>query len=389
MKRIMVLSTLGMMLALAVANFPEARDLDGHEETLDRAQASWNALVQYMSALSQPGLFVAAPGTTTVADVWPHSQIMHAALDLSMLTGDQSSFDQTVQALAAYKLANAYTAYAPTVHPSPGQSRFWDDNGVTGLALIQAVYQTANPQQYLDMVTEMWPFILTGQASDGGVYWHEGDPQPKRGLSATGSTTELALRLHLATGRADRASPYLTFALLNDQWLNAHLRAPQGFYWNSWYDNPADNPCDPDPSMPPNLCPWMFTYNQGMAIGSDVLFYRITGQRQYLTRAIQTANAALDFFTPDLLWTQAAPFNAIFFRNLLVLDHFAHDPRYRRTLKQYLDRAWREAREPSTGLFRLGGIGVYGGTFGSIDQAAFVQMFTLLGWPRERLQDLT
>lgn len=348
-----------------------------------RAQATWDSLVQHLSVPYQPGLFFEDLQTGQLAYVWPHSQILHAALDLALLTQDESSFDQTVQGLAQYKLVNAYTAYAPVIDPSQNESRFWDDNGWIGLALMQATYQTTNPQHHLSLVNEIWSFLQSGQASDGGVYWHEGDPQHNRGVPATGSTTELALRLYLATGESE--SKYLTFAQRNDSWLNTHLHAPEGYFWDSWYENPADNPESPGQ----NVNRWMFTYNQGVPIGSDVLFYRVTGDSQYLTHAKRTADAALDYFSAERLWTQPPPFNAIFFRNLLALDRYAPDPRYRLALEAYLDRVWNEARDPKTGLFTEGGIGTYDRTFGSIDQAAFVQMFALLAWPLDRLQDLT
>src|SRR5580704_11960251 len=85
---------------------------------------------------------------------------------------------------------------------------------------------------------------------------------------------------------------------------------------------------------------WMFTYNQGLAIGADVLRFRITDDRTFLDRASATARAALAVFTTDKLWTQPPPFNAVFLRNLLVLDHFAPDRRCRQALDSYLDRVW-------------------------------------------------
>jgi lysophospholipase L1-like esterase len=65
-----------------------------------RAQASWNALVTSYSAPGRPGLFLATAGKSAVADDWPHSEILHTALDLAMLTGDYSGFDRALPALA-------------------------------------------------------------------------------------------------------------------------------------------------------------------------------------------------------------------------------------------------------------------------------------------------
>ena len=112
------------------------------------------------------------------------------------------------------------------------------------------------------------------------------------------------------------------------------------------------------------------------------------GDKKYLERATQTAHAALDHFAKnDGLWKGSPAFNAIFFRNLLALDQVAPDPRYRATLDQYLDRAWKEARDPETGLFNRGGIGKYDG-HDYLDQSGMVQLYALQDWPKEKLLDV-
>src|ERR1035441_971394 len=137
--------------------------------------------------------------------------------------------------------------------------------------------------------SELWPFLLSGQAIGGGQHWYEGDPAARWAISATGSDDQAALLLHLATGPANRTSPYLAFAQLNSQWVNANMRAPDGFVWDSYYPNPADNPCAPQVDSTMHVCEWKWTYNQGWVIGTDLLLYQITGNSQYLADATQTA----------------------------------------------------------------------------------------------------
>ncbi len=82
-------------------------------------------------------------------------------------------------------------------------------------------------------------------------------------------------------------------------------------------------------------------------------------------------------------------FNAILFRNLLALDAVAPDPRYRATMTAYLDRAWREARDPATGLFDRGGIGSYtAGKADALDQAGLVQLYALAALPSSKLGEV-
>ena len=80
-------------------------------------------------------------------------------------------------------------------------------------------------------------------------------------------------------------------------------------------------------------------------------------------------------------------FNAVWFRNLLALDAISAVPGLHDAFDHYLDRVWRTARDPATGLFTGGGIGSYDGT-PAIDHAGLVQLFALRAWPTDRLQDV-
>jgi hypothetical protein len=336
----------------------------------NRVDASWDALVNWFSLSNEPGLFMNDLPTAPqrrLAFVWPHSQIMEAALMLP----NRTWYNLTLRALELYLLttrSDSLTAYAPPIHPVQNESRYWDDNGVAGLALIRGgFYENAQ---------RIWPFVKSGQNSNGGVYWHERDTQPQRGISATGSDSELALHLFLHGNSKDME--LLNWAKKNLGWLRTHLLATEGYYYNSWFDKASDvpKPCQTVPNKP-NVCSWMFTYNQGFVISTLVLMYEATQDKSCLAEATDLAKASLQNFTPDSLWKQPPPFNSIFFRSLLKLNDYAPDPQYQTTFQDYLTKAWNIARDPTTGLFTKGGIGTYDVTFGSIDQAAFVLMFGL------------
>jgi lysophospholipase L1-like esterase len=374
-----------------------------------RARAAWDALVTHYAIPGEPGRYfddlkpsageaaageaggrkLVPPGLR--ASVWTQSEIAHAALNLARVVSDPSvtaAAESALARLADYRLRkNGTLGYAATSNPGPRSERFWDDNGWLGLTFLQAAAQLKPSQQYLDLALEIFPFLEAGQDKNGGVYWKEDDPEPKLGIPATGSDDQVALRLHIATGPLERQSLYRSFAERNEDWVMQHLLLPNGMFAGAWLINEAQNPGGHG-----HVREWIFTYNQGLAIGADVLRFRITGNRTFLDRASATARAALQVFNTDKLWTQPPPFNAVFFRNLLVLDHFAPDPRYRQALESYLDRAWKVARDPDTGLFRNGGIGMMGGknhVFAALDQAAFVQMFALILWQPGWLPDAT
>jgi lysophospholipase L1-like esterase len=367
---------------------------DDTKVALERARASWDALEKSFAVPREPGHYHDGLDGTKPAFIWTQSEVLHAALNLEMVAHDEKiekCVEDAAATIAEYKLTrNGTTAYAPTPHPPKNARRFWDDNGWLGLTLLQASYQSKTPKKYVDLVAEMFPFYESGQVKPGGgQYWQEDDPKPNLGIPQAGSDDQVALRLHMASHESGKTR-YYAFAELNEHWVNTTLHVNdgplKGLYYNSWYPAEADNP-----TKTGHVCEWLFTYNQGFPIGADLLRYRISGDKgkAFLDRATATANAALDHFTPDELWKQPAPFNAVLFRNLLALDHDAPDPRYRKALAAYLDRAWKEGRDQSTGVFHLGGIGLFGKHATALNQAAFVQMFSLLAWPRERLPDAT
>jgi Glycosyl hydrolase family 76 len=73
----------------------------------------------------------------------------------------------------------------------------------------------------------------------------------------------------------------------------------------------------------------VWSYNQGVMIGAGVLLNEITGIGSYLSQAEATAAAAVTYFgTGSLLNNQGPAFNAIYFRNLFLLNQVAPNPTY-------------------------------------------------------------
>lgn len=330
----------------------------------ERAKGSWDALQQAVGLPGAPGIFRENAQTLKPATVWPVGQALAGALDLAQLTGNYQDVDSIMGSLALYEKNGAYT---PGV---VGGNRLWDDNAWIGLDFLQAYNQTGN-QDYVKAAEAMFPFMLEGLHQDGGLYWEENNPRMTRNTCGNGPAIQYALRLYMVT----KDEKYLDFAKNLDGFMNEKLRSPEGLYW----DNLADNG---------ELSKDIYSYNQGTPIGADVLWYRVTGDKKYLDRATQTAQATLDHFAKnDGLWKQAPCFNAILFRNLLALDQVAPDPRYRATMDAYLERAWTQARDPETGLFTKGGIGAYAG-HDALDQGGMTQMYALQAWPKDKLLDV-
>ena len=111
-------------------------------------------------------------------------------------------------------------------------------------------------------------------------------------------------------------------------------------------------------------------------LGAAALLSRATGDGSYLDRAVQLAGKALDFYAQGgRIFSQDVIFNAIFFKNLLLLDTIRPDGRYRQALQAYADTLW-QAVDSDTGLLAIQ-------PYNPVDllvQAALVQLFGLLAW---------
>lgn len=167
--------------------------------------------------------------------------------------------------------------------------------------------------------------------------------------------------LYALTGR----SYYLEWSKRIYDWTNQALLAPNGLYWDNI-----------DPHGTIEKTQW--SYNQGTMIGASVLLYRATGDAAYLAQAERIAHAALALYgVDDRYFTQHPAFNAIFFKNLLLLDAVRPDPAYRQAMQTYADAVWDRTRDPNTGLF----VFVPGQPAMLLENAAIVQIYATLAQP--------
>ncbi len=294
--------------------------------------------------------------------VWPFSQKMAAALDRAHVTGDYGPFEKLVAELEDYR--HPAGGYSPSTHP---EDRYYDDNAWLGLDFLQAYTQRPDQPQYLEKAREIFRFLEEGFQPGGGILWKENAEHPSYNTCALGPTTELAARLHEATGD----QRYLDLAQQMDSFTDTHLRRADGLYSDSVRTDFTHR----DESL--------MSYNQGSPVGAKMVLHRITGDEKYKADAVQTAKSAVRHYREDdRLWKHAPVFNAVMFRNLMELD----DPEVTELLTAYLQRVWQQALGPA-GLFdKPAGLGTYEGhELQMIDQAGLVQLFALQAWPTQDL----
>lgn len=333
------------------------------------------------------------------AHLWPFARAFVATLDLAGVDpGLISGFDadaaiaQRLDALKRYwnPIGDA-PAYSADI-PSPGSAgdRYYDDNAWVGLALVQLERMRPGAGR-LERATELFRFACAGwdhradAPSPGGVFWVEqgratGVRNHDRNTVSNAPNAELGLHLaelgglggHDGLTGAAPGSPRPIEPRQMYEWVNATLDAGQngdapaaGLFWDKLR---GDGTIDK----------MLWSYNQGSMIGANVLLARRhsdAAQARYLARGETIARKALRHLEYG---RQPPAFNAIFFRNLLLLHDATGDTRLRAQLlgamRGYADRAWDQRRDrrdrfhfPRSGLTLLG-------------QSAMVQTLALLAW---------
>jgi len=344
------------------------------------------------------------------AHLWPFARAFVATLDLAGVDPElTSSFDpeltpsfdadaaiaQRLDALERYwdPAGDAPAYSADILRPRSVGDRYYDDNAWVGLALVQLERMRPGAGR-LERAAELFRFARAGWdhradvPSPGGVFWVEqgratGRRNHDRNTVSNAPNAELGLHLAelgvplggfgepagMAPSPERPIDPQHMY-----EWVNATLDADRhgdppatGLFWDKLRgDGTIDR--------------MLWSYNQGSMIGANVLLarrHRGAPQTRYLTRAETIARKALPHLEGEYE-RQPPAFNAIFFRNLLLLHHATGDSGLRTQLlgamRGYVDRAWDQRRDqrdrfhfPRSGLTLLG-------------QSAMVQLLALLAW---------
>ena len=230
----------------------------------------------------------------------------------------------------------------------------------------------ANPE-YLHPKLEN-PAARYNAESKEGVFWirsnRTGRPDRDRGAGATGGFAKLALHLYLIT----KEEAYLGAAKDAYNWTRVFLYRSDNVY--------------ADKVLPDGSIDWgVWSYNQGVMIGAGALLYRATNDETYLQHAVTTANASINYFNQYGWYKQPVIFNALFFRNLLLLcgvlgtGHSKYKD-YVGAAQTFADNVWNDKNihnqqkhmikfDPSTSAYKLR------------EQAGMVQIYACLAWADE------
>jgi hypothetical protein len=337
------------------------------------APADYARLASQAAAAITPGWwqpsvsrYVAPPGvqdacTDGYSSVWPVSQIYAAGLDL----GSASLVAEARQALDVY--------YNPTVGAyqdcPPHGTFYYDDNGWLVNDMMTEYSQT-HAASLLGRAETVFGYLRTGWLPAGGEEFYPGCGCAEQ--VATGNFLQAALRLYQATGQAS----YLRWAQTIYAWDNAHMQAgPSG---NGLYYDTLTGGTLTDSIQ--------FTYDTGVMLEADVLWYRVTGNRRYLVTAQRLATAASAAFADpaDGVMAQAGPsgpaFNSIYLRAAADLAAADGNPRWLRAGETSAFAAALWDREGATYGANWDGVNAYydPGHLDVLTQAGTVRLFAIL-----------
>ncbi|SOC89638.1 Predicted glycosyl hydrolase [Curtobacterium sp. 314Chir4.1] len=360
----------------------------------ERASATYDAMQDNLyTGAAGHGLYRENTDTTTgnpYSFLWEYREATQAALDLQGVADVGPAYANAAAARVDgfqhyYVVAQGgrpgYESYLPAPLGTGGDV-YYDDNAVVGLSFVSQYLATGDAaaldhaRAAFDVAVRSWNGDAT-LTCPGGSDWIDRPDNTTRAANVTGLTAQLAAHLYEET----REPSYLRWSTRLSDWNNRCLRESAGLYRNSLGD---------DGSVDSTL----WTYNSGAMIGTATILYRATDDPKYLRQATTAARASLRYWSADgRLQQQPAVFDAFYFKDLLLLDSVQHDPSYRAAAEQWATATWRDNRDPATGLFHFqpsgGGDPDWARPAATLDQAAMIQVFAVLGWRSDRLGDVS
>jgi hypothetical protein len=301
-------------------------------------------------------------GRPGVAHAWPYSQALSATIAMAGVPKRGHLYirdaARRVSGLGRYLRVDG--AYATGT--SASGDVYYDDNEWIALELLRWYHlrrdarARAGAKRVFGIVVKAWDADRT-HACPGGVFWTNAHGNDDRNTVTTATGALLGLQLYEVT----RDPSQLAWSKLMLAWLAKCMLAPDGLLWDHLaFDGTRDE------------AHW--SYNQGTAIGANVLLYRLTGDKPALRRAEDLAASSLAYFDRSPGGREPPFFLAIFFRNLLDLAAVDGNPDYRAEVQEYADAAWDRLHDGRTGLFRFAG----SRPVQLLEQAAMVQIYAAL-----------
>lgn len=288
------------------------------------------------------------PGDPQYAYLWPIVAINNAAATLEKL-GHDIAYEEMIgifqRYLSAGRAGNNISAYSSSTNGSTGQgTRFYDDNSIVGLSLLEA-YSITNNESYKEMARDIIPFLKSGidPILGGALWWNEDEknmmdnPNSNKPACSNGYATLFLLRyFHVCDDSEKQEVLNLAKDLYN--WLRNNLFDPSTkCYWN-------------DKNVKGEINYTIWTYNTGVMIQNGIELYKITSDRKYLDQAIESAVGSYDYFAKIRNGILSFPdhdpwFNTKLLRAYIdILPYHSTAKTYIETYSKFINHAYDNAR---------------------------------------------
>ena len=293
-------------------------------------------------------------GDLSASYLWPYDGLVAGVATLNKLGYDVGYKDMVDRFQAYYRksgVLNVGGYGSSTNGKTGGGDRFFDDNAIIGIELVEAFEQLGDTK-YLDWCSQIFKFYKAGIDNTMGkaLWWCEsninqpGNDSSNKPTCANGFGTWFLMRYYEVCPESEKAE-VLQMAKDLYQWLYTNLRDNDNLYWNSKGANGVIN-----------TTKW--TYNSGAMIAGGVRLYKATGEQRYLNEAKATASSSYDYFVKSRNGIPLCyPTNDPWFTIQMIKSYIELEPYdkafTRKCMEVFisnLDNAWKNGRM-ANGLF--------------------------------------
>jgi len=264
-------------------------------------------------------------GDNSASFLWPYDGIVSGIAGLNKL-GYSVNYTDAVEKFQCYwrtsGTVNVGGYGSSTNGTSGGGDRFYDDNSIVGLNLVEAYRQTGN-NTYLERAAKIVSFLNSGKDNTLGtaLWWNEsyknvpGVDDSNKPACANGYATWFLMSYYEVCPQTEKAN-VLKFAKELYTWIKTNLKDDDGCYWNS---------IGADKTV--NKTKW--TYNTGAMIAAGVRLYKATADETYLNDAKASADGSFGYFVKARNGiNRAYPTNDPWFTIKLIKSYIELEPYY-------------------------------------------------------------
>lgn len=325
-------------------NSTEVNAKERAKEVFDIINANFSIGQRGFYKESQP----TQPGDPQYAFLWPVVGMNNAAATLELL-GHDIDYEKMIGTFQSYlstgRGGNNIPAYNSSTDGTSGQgTRFYDDNSIVGLSLLEA-YSITEDEAYKELAKNIIPFLKSGIDSilGGALWWNEDEknmidnPNSNKPTCSNGYATLFLLRYYHICDESEKQE-VLSMATDLYNWLRNNLfDQSTKCYWN-------------DKNVKGEINYTIWTYNTGVMIQNGIELYKITNDRRYLDQAIESAIGSYDYFARIRNGILSFPDHDPWFNTKLLrayIDILPYHPTaktYIETYSKYLNHAYDKAR---------------------------------------------